>query len=188
MRGNWRAIGTTWGRVGAALALATLVAGFVIAAPVASGAASVSSRCAGTAYVANFGAGTVSVVDTKTGRVTDTITVGGTPYGVVFSPDGTRAYATNFAASSVSVIDTKTRKVTATIPVGIDPWSVAITPDAKHVYTANDGGKRRAGDGFGHHDEDRPGCGHRWCRGREPVAVRPGGTQAYTVGGLGIMQ
>ncbi len=157
-----------------------------VGASTSAGAAAVKG-CAGTAYVTNFGAGTVSVIDTKSGTVTDTIPVGKAPYGVVFSPDGTHAYVTDHFGNSVSVIDTKTRAVTATIPVGIDPWSIAITPDGKHVYSANDGGPTQPGTVSDVTTKTAGVTSIGGVDGANAVAVNPSGTQAYTVGGAGIV-
>ncbi len=95
---------------------------------------------------------------------------------------------TNHFDNSVSVIDTRKRAVTATIPVGTGPLDVAVTSDGKHVYTANDDGKTPStvsdittktaavnsieGVGFASADA---------------VTVRPGGAQAYAVGGNSIV-
>jgi YVTN family beta-propeller protein len=51
-------------------------------------------------YVNNYGSGTVSVIDTSTDVVRGAITVGGGPYGIVFSPNGARAYVANDGAPS----------------------------------------------------------------------------------------
>ena len=83
----------------------------------------------------------VSVIDTSTNTVTATITVGLSPVGIVFSPDGTRAFVLNGADSTISVIDTASNTVTATIPLGGTPFGggsieqPAITPDGKTLYS-----------------------------------------------------
>ena len=41
---------------------------------------------------------TVSVIDTATNTVVATIPVGGNPFGVAITPDGTRAYVTDFTS------------------------------------------------------------------------------------------
>jgi YVTN family beta-propeller protein len=93
-------------------------------------------------YVTEFG-NTVSVIDLATHTVTSTITVGETPIGVAFSPDGAHAYVPNGGSDTVSVIDTATKTVATTIPIaGADdsrpcPVSVAVSPDGAHAYVAN---------------------------------------------------
>ncbi|MFD1272958.1 YncE family protein [Streptomyces kaempferi] len=79
------------------------------------------------------------MIDTATNTVTDTITVGATPFNVAVTPDGAHAYVTNFGSTTVSVIDTATNTVTDTITVGTSPVGVAITPDGNHAYVANFG-------------------------------------------------
>jgi YVTN family beta-propeller protein len=70
------------------------------------------------------------VIATATNKVTATIAVGGSPGGVVVTPDGSEVYVANNADSTVSVIDTATNTVIgAPIPVGLFPEGVAITPD-----------------------------------------------------------
>jgi YVTN family beta-propeller protein len=174
-----------WRKVALVLLIGLSGLGAFVATSTVSAAAA-AAGCTGTVYVANFGAGTVSVIDTKTGKVTDSITVGKAPYGIVFSPDGTRAYVTNHFGNTVSVINTKTRTVTATIPVGIDPWSIAITPDGKHVYTANDGGPSDPTVSV-ITTKTRKVATITGAAGANAVAVRPDGKQAYVVSGLGIV-
>ena len=69
--------------------------------------------------------------------VTATITVGTDPWGVAFSPDGTKAYVTNRSTNDVRVIDTSTSTVTATITVGDLPLGVAVSPDGTKAYVAS---------------------------------------------------
>jgi YVTN family beta-propeller protein len=69
-----------------------------------------------------------------------TITVGAAPWGVAFSPDGTKAYVGNSGGHTISVIDVETRHVT-TVTGGIlnssGPAGVAVAPDgSKVLFTA----------------------------------------------------
>jgi YVTN family beta-propeller protein len=104
----------------------------VLVATSAAPAAAAAAGCAGKAYVINFEDGTVSVIETATGKVSDTIAVGTHPVDVAITPDGKHAYVTNYGArtvdGAVSVIDTTTGKVSDTITVGADPFAVAICP------------------------------------------------------------
>ena len=68
------------------------------------------------------------MIDTATGVVSDTITVGNGPVGVAVTPDGKHVYVANTGDNTVSVIDTATGAVSATIPVGTSPVRVAICP------------------------------------------------------------
>lgn len=86
-------------------------------------------------YVANQGAGTVSVINATTGALTDTISVGSEPYGLVVN--GTELYVANTGSDTVSVIDTTTNTVTDTISVGIKPYYVATI--GTNVYVTNGG-------------------------------------------------
>jgi YVTN family beta-propeller protein len=90
------------------------------------------------AYVVNDLNNTVSVIDTSTNTVTATIPVGKGPFGVVFSPDGTRAYVTNQGDNTISVIDTASNTVLATITLAANsiPELLAITPDGKSLYVS----------------------------------------------------
>ena len=90
------------------------------------------------AYVTNYNSNTVSVIDTTTNKVTATVPVGISPWGVAVSPDGTRVYVTNWNSNTVSVIDTTTNTVTATVNVDSNPIGIAVTPDGSKVYVAND--------------------------------------------------
>ncbi len=51
--------------------------------------------------MANRDSNSVSVIDTATNTVVATISVGANPFGVSFSPDGTRAYVTNQTSNEV---------------------------------------------------------------------------------------
>ncbi|WP_353943895.1 hypothetical protein ABII15_21215 [Streptomyces sp. HUAS MG91] len=98
---------------------------------------------AGTLLVADFGADTVSFVDPDKG-VTDTVTVGRAPYGLVVGDDGRAWVAT---AEGVAVVDTATRERVARVPYAtkhLGPVTggeyrgggtgIALAPDGRHVY------------------------------------------------------
>ncbi|MGO4649985.1 IPT/TIG domain-containing protein [Nocardia sp. 2YAB30] len=67
--------------------------------------------------------------------------MGGSPLGVVLSPDGARAYVAGSSSNTVTVIDTATNGVVTTIPTGAGPRLFAFTPDGGHLYVtvAGDG-------------------------------------------------
>ena len=89
------------------------------------------------AYITNSESNNVSVIDTVTNKVTDTISVGFNPMGVVINPNGTRVYVVNTRSNDVSVIDTSKNTVIATVPVESSPQGVAVSPNGKKVYVAN---------------------------------------------------
>jgi YVTN family beta-propeller protein len=91
------------------------------------------------AYITNTNShgSSVLVIDTANNTVTATIPVGGEPFGVAVSSDGSKVYVTNINGDSVSVIDTATNTGIATIPVGDYPEGVAVTPDGSKVFVAN---------------------------------------------------
>jgi YVTN family beta-propeller protein len=91
------------------------------------------------AYVANQGSNTVSVVDTATGIVARTITVGTAPTAVTASPDERFVYVANSGSGNVTVIDTTTNTVKATVKVGSSPQDVAVNPAGTRLYVANAG-------------------------------------------------
>jgi YVTN family beta-propeller protein len=110
------------------------------------------------------------------------IFVGGAPFGVAITRDGSRAYVANGSADAVSVIDTATATVSATIPVGMPTLGVAITPDGSHAYVTSGGavvvidtatatvGATITTTGTGLTDPADPMLG---------VAITPDGSQAY---------
>ncbi|MGC2222396.1 MAG: hypothetical protein WA624_08520 [Methylocella sp.] len=90
------------------------------------------------AYVTNAGSNNVSVIRAATNKVVATVTVGLTPSGITFTPDGTQAYVANAGSNTVSVIDTSTNTMVGNpIPVRILPLGVAFSLDGKHAYVAN---------------------------------------------------
>jgi YVTN family beta-propeller protein len=95
------------------------------------------------AYITNATSDTVSVINTTTDAVTAMIPVGsfpvgGEPFGVAVSPDGSRVYvAHDIGPGIVSVIDTATNAVSATIPVVGNPIGIAVSPDGSRVYVTN---------------------------------------------------
>jgi YVTN family beta-propeller protein len=76
----------------------------------------------------------VRVFDASNMKQAGSIRVGDTPYGIAFSPDGSRAFVAIAGDSAVSVIDTAALKQVSTIGVGGWPLSVAVTPDGKQLW------------------------------------------------------
>jgi gliding motility-associated-like protein len=59
------------------------------------------------------------------------------PWGLTFSPDGSRLYVANSLLNAVQVINTTTYSIMATIPVGAIPMGTSVTPDGSRLYVAN---------------------------------------------------
>jgi len=81
---------------------------------------------------------TVSVIDTAKNKVSATVNVGESPYGVTVTSNGKKVYVTNMDSGDVSVIDTAKNKVIATVPIGYNPTGIAVTQDGKKVYVVNE--------------------------------------------------
>src|SRR5262249_55987544 len=65
---------------------------------------------------------------TQVARVAQEITVGGEPFGVALTPNGTKLYVTNRTGNTVTVIDTSINRVSKVIQnVGFAPRAIAIT-------------------------------------------------------------
>jgi YVTN family beta-propeller protein len=70
---------------------------------------------------------TVSVIATATDTVVGLpIPVGGAPFGVAVTPDGSKVYVANPASNTVSVIDTASKTVVAVLPVGQGPVAFGV--------------------------------------------------------------
>ncbi len=70
---------------------------------------------------------TVSMIEVPTMTVTDTITTGSGPHGVVIDTSGRRAWVTNTFDDTVSVLDLNSNAVVATVPVGDRPNGITFT-------------------------------------------------------------
>lgn len=91
-----------------------------------------------TAYITNSIDSTVSVINLSTNTVSATIKVGGWPFGVSCSSDGTKVYVVNKADNSISVINTSTNTVSAIISgIGTELYGIAVSPDGTKVYVVN---------------------------------------------------
>jgi len=123
----------------------------LLAFAVAGGLGS-SETLAQNAYITNASSlnTSVSVIDTATNTVTATIPVGGGPFGVAVTPDGSKAYVTNLESATATVIAAATNTVVATIPVGNSPLGVAVSPDGSKVYVANGSSRERLNKGLAH--------------------------------------
>ncbi len=96
-----------------------------------------TAAAAGVAYVANSGGTTVTPITVATNTPGTPITVGTNPYGVAFSPDGSKAYVTNQTSGTVTPITVATNTPGTPITVGTNPAGVAFSPDGTKAYIAN---------------------------------------------------
>lgn len=122
---------------------------------------------------------TVALASTEP-SVVATIAVGSQPWGVAFSPDGTKAFVGNSGSHTVSVIDVAERTVTNLTGgafTGAAPAGVAVTPDGSRVlvtvYLGNDVVDVDTADG------SQWAIGVGWCSHPLPIVMRPDGAVAY---------
>jgi len=73
----------------------------------------------------------VLVVDTKSLEVTNNISVGKRPWGIVISPDGQRLYVANGPSNDISVIDLNSEKEIGRIKAGDGPWGITVVAAPK---------------------------------------------------------
>ncbi len=102
----------------------------------------------GRLYVAEANLNSVSVIDTATGRVTETLSAslfpnsppGSMPNSLALSPDGELLFVANANNNNVAVFDVEKvgkAKSLGFIPVGWFPTSVRVTADGKTLVVAN---------------------------------------------------
>ncbi len=92
------------------------------------------------AYIAGNGSDQIVVVNTKTGAVTERISISGSPYNLAISPDGATLAVTLKGAQAVSLIDlsmdTERTRITTSSPI---PHGVVITPDNQYALVTSEG-------------------------------------------------
>jgi len=88
-------------------------------------------------YVAAETANRLLVVDTETQRVTQEVSMPGSPQDVALSRDGRRAYVSCNAPGGVAVVDLEQGRVVTTLPAGDSPQGVALSPDERRLFVAN---------------------------------------------------
>lgn len=92
----------------------------------------------GLIYVPRLDAEMISVLDASL-TVIDSIDVGSTPTGVVFSKDGTRAYVTNQGGPTLGVINVAAGEQVDEVPVSASPFVPAVSPSGNTVYVTSGG-------------------------------------------------
>lgn len=97
--------------------------------------------------VANAGSDTVSILDTRTDKITQTISLrwqvgdpfGASPNALVFSPDGKTLYVCNGTQNAVAVLSFNPRraKIKGLIPTGWYPGGIAYDNTRQRLHVAN---------------------------------------------------
>lgn len=90
-------------------------------------------------YAADGDAGVVGVIDTRTDRVTKTITVGAAPWRAYASPDGRWMLVPNNGDATVSVIRTQTQEVVATFAAGATITGINFAQGGRKAYIISQG-------------------------------------------------
>ena len=93
------------------------------------------------AYVAGATQG-ISIVDIVQQHVVGTITLKGTPYTIILSPDGHALYVTQPTFGQVAVITTKTKKMLCVASLPDQPSLLALSIDTTVLYAAGQGGTK----------------------------------------------
>ena len=96
-------------------------------------------------YVANGNSDSISVIDTKTNRVVQTISLsrrgvkykGANPNSLSLSPNGRTLYVTLGGENAVAVVNLRSGRVTGRIPTGWYPNSVSVSQDGQKLYVVN---------------------------------------------------
>lgn len=88
------------------------------------------------AYIGLYGDDALGVLDTASGRLTETVKVPAGPEAVIVSPDGRRVYVSSEDATQVSVIDTASDKVIKTLDLGAFPEGMALSRDGRSLLAA----------------------------------------------------
>jgi YVTN family beta-propeller protein len=96
-------------------------------------------------WAANSGDGTVSIIDTKTKKVKETISVG-TKHSnrVKFAPDGLFVLISDIGSGDLVVINTATRKETKRLHLGSSAAGILIVPDGSKAFVAVSGDNKVA--------------------------------------------
>jgi YVTN family beta-propeller protein len=124
------------------MSISIVLAGFTYASYAAeeylSPTALVAERNGETIYIAEATAKQIAVFDTKTAKVTTTISVPGEPTGLALTGDGTILYVTCGGQNGcVGLIDTRNAKLLRTMPAGHTPIAPVLSPDGRFLYICN---------------------------------------------------
>ena len=87
----------------------------------------------GRCFISNGRTLTVSIVDSKTLKLIDTVTVGKNPDAILYDPFSKRVFVFNGRSNDASILDAKTGKVVSTLPLEGKP-EFSVTDGNGHVY------------------------------------------------------
>lgn len=90
-----------------------------------------------TLYVVAEDSEQLLVVSTRTGIVTDRVSLGDYPHSVAIDETGTTGYVSNLWSNNVSVVDLQEGRVTDTLGTGAGPSGLELGPQGRHLYVAN---------------------------------------------------
>jgi YVTN family beta-propeller protein len=88
-------------------------------------------------YVTCEASNELRIVDTLTGAVLKSVSVGRVPRGLAVSPDGSRVFVANSWDDNITVVDAAGFAVLRTLPAGWEPTSVVTDLAGKNLYVAN---------------------------------------------------
>lgn len=77
------------------------------------------------------------MVDTLSGALMKSVSVGRLPRGLAVSPDGSRIFVANSRDDNITVVDAASFAVLRTLPAGWEPTSVITDLTGKNLYVAN---------------------------------------------------
>ena len=88
-------------------------------------------------FVVHAGSDNVSVIDLADNQGLANISVGASPRGIAFTPDGSTLFVNNVLDGTMSVIDARTLKVTNTIGLTSIPLSAEVLQGKRIFYSAS---------------------------------------------------
>ena len=90
----------------------------------------------GLVFAANEVTDDIVVIDTKTGAIVFSLSVGTRPSEVLVTEDGRTAYVSLRGENKVKVVDLVRRQVTGEVTVGTEPDTLQLTPDGRTLVVA----------------------------------------------------
>lgn len=88
-------------------------------------------------YETSPSANGVGVVQTSTDTLSASITVGGSPGGIVFDPTSGDLYTSNWVNDTVSVLSGATNTLLTSVAVGKEPGAILYDPADQEVFVSN---------------------------------------------------